>query len=799
MVSDNACRLTTTGSPPAVSSRGLSCSRHWRKMELERPETQLVWLASTAQAVGAIHGAGDVQVTNSIINTVGRSDSHNHTHVHYHGTVKDLKDFLDAISNFRKIQQDTLAKATPGTIVWLFDYKEFRLFIDVDGVLKILWGSGIPGAGKTILASIVIDKLEALARQWGNHICVVYFYIRYSDQNQLTIRGILEVFVKQTVERHPDCFELARQVYDHHLHEGTQPTEVELLQLLGQFAQKRKAMFCVLDALDEAPERIRLTLLRKLSSLGLRLFITSRPLPAIEAKFPAAHAFPILAQDQDLDLHIAEKIEASEGLQDLLELGGAEFEEHLIVTVKAKCGGMFLHASLQLDALQHCFTVHDAMQTLDAFPRRIEDVYEQTWQRIIQSDLHHASLAKTAFVWVLNAKQSMSIDQLRHALATSPDTHSFEPSRLMPEATLVSACRGLLTVDKESRLVRLVHYTAKEPLEGFLRTSFPHPHGLLAAVCIARLTDCGFQDKEFLREKELEDALKADPLLDYAYHAWVFHAQASLGQDFIASRLSAFITGCRAFPVTLSNDFLGYGKESLGPLHLVSFYNIQIAYAGPLNAHSVNEPTMRWSIMPLHLAILGGHHNIVKSLLGLPDILVNVRVFFGRTPLMFACKEGYEGIVKPLLAHPDIDVNLVDDSNYTALTYASLYGKEIIVKLLLSRPGIEVNAATPHSSTPLRLACEYGHISIIKLLLAVPEIDVNAVDLYNETAIKMAAQNGRGEIVRILLDAPGIDISVKSNFDGRTAMSGAAAWGHYDILRLLQEFESRSATLPSIL
>ncbi|KAH6905368.1 hypothetical protein BKA70DRAFT_502069, partial [Coprinopsis sp. MPI-PUGE-AT-0042] len=692
-----------------------------------------------------------------------------------------------------------LAKATPGTIVWLFDYKEFRLFIDMDGHLKIMWGFGIPGAGKTILASIVIDKLEALARQWGDQICVVYFYIRYSDQNQLSIRGILEVFVKQTVERHPDCFEPARQVYDRHLHEGTQPTEEELLQLLSQFAQKRKAMFCVLDALDEAPDRIRLTLLRKLSSLGLRLFITSRPLPAIEAKFPEAHTFPISAQDQDLNLHIAKKIEASEHLQDLLEEGGPEFKDRLITTVKAKCGGMFLHASLQLDALQQCFTVHDAMQTLEGFPQRIEDVYKQTWQRIIQSEPHHASLAKAALVWVLNAKQSMKVDLLRHALATSPDTHSFKSSRLMPEAALVSACRGLLTVDKKSRIVRLVYYTAKEPLEGFLRTSFPHPHALLAAVCIAHLTDCGFQDKKGWVRWDLSNALNGDPLLDYAYHAWTFHAQASLGQDFIASRLLAFITGCRAFPVTLRNDFLGYGQESLGPLHLVSLYSIPIAYAGPLNAHVVNEPTMRWSITPLHLAISGGHRNIVKNLLGSPDILVNVRNAGGHTPLMFACAEGNEGIVKPLLAHPDIDVNLVDNGKSTALMWASMRGKEVIVKLLLAHPGIEVNTETPYGlteSTPLLGACASGYISIVKLLLAVPEIDVNAVDWFNETAIKAAAQYGHGEIVRMLLDVPGIDISVMSTYDGHTSMSGAAAGGHHDIVRLLQEFESRSATLP---
>jgi ankyrin repeat domain-containing protein 50 len=194
--------------------------------------------------------------------------------------------------------------------------------------------------------SIVIDMLEALAREWQGEICVAFVYIRYSDQDHLTIQGALEVLVKQTVERHPDCMTLALRAYEPHFREGTQPTERELLELLRQFAHKRRATFYVLDALDEAPVRIRLALVQKLSSLPVRLFITSRPLPNIEAKFPGAHTFSILAHDQDLELHIAEKIEASEGLQDLMQRAGPGFKQRLISTVKAKCGGMYVANSV---------------------------------------------------------------------------------------------------------------------------------------------------------------------------------------------------------------------------------------------------------------------------------------------------------------------------------------------------------------------------------------------------------------------------------------------------------------------
>ena len=115
-----------------------------------------------------------------------------------------------------------------------------------------------------------------------------------------------------------------------------------------------------------------------------------------------------------------------------------------------------MHATLQINALQYCFTFHDAMETLEAFPTSIEDVYRRTWDRIVQSGPLQASISQATFTWVLNAKQSMTIGQLRHALATSPETYRFESARLMSEAVLLATCRGLITVDKESKIVRLV-------------------------------------------------------------------------------------------------------------------------------------------------------------------------------------------------------------------------------------------------------------------------------------------------------------------------------------------------------
>ncbi|KAH6892705.1 hypothetical protein BKA70DRAFT_1440750 [Coprinopsis sp. MPI-PUGE-AT-0042] len=59
--------------------------------------------------------------------------------------------------------------------------------MSIQGVVKTMWGSGMPGAGKTIFASIVINEVEARAEASEYPICVCYIYFRYSDHTTATV------------------------------------------------------------------------------------------------------------------------------------------------------------------------------------------------------------------------------------------------------------------------------------------------------------------------------------------------------------------------------------------------------------------------------------------------------------------------------------------------------------------------------------------------------------------------------------------------------------------------------------
>ncbi|KAH6910150.1 hypothetical protein BKA70DRAFT_1272242 [Coprinopsis sp. MPI-PUGE-AT-0042] len=103
----------------------------------------------------------EVRINGGIFTSAGRD-----VHTHFYTAPKpeqpqfDLWSVLEPIENFRQIQQDTLSKATPKTGEWIFDYEMFPIWWDPKSDLKTLWGSGIPGAGKTVATSVFLPKLS---------------------------------------------------------------------------------------------------------------------------------------------------------------------------------------------------------------------------------------------------------------------------------------------------------------------------------------------------------------------------------------------------------------------------------------------------------------------------------------------------------------------------------------------------------------------------------------------------------------------------------------------------------------
>ncbi|KAH6891605.1 hypothetical protein BKA70DRAFT_1119926 [Coprinopsis sp. MPI-PUGE-AT-0042] len=702
-----------------------------------------------------------------------------------------METILDAIPNYRDIHNANFDKATTGTGPCFPEWEEYcRWLAPLDtqsqpnlefGPIKTMWGTGIPGAGKTIFASIVINEVELHAKASQTPISVGYIYFRYSDHTRATVRDFLMVLVKQTIERHPNCRPICLEIYDRHIREKTQPSEAELLHLLNRFSEIM-ITFYFLDAVDEAPPEVQSDLLQKLSSLNVKLFVTSRPLPILEPLFPGAHRFPIFAHDRDLDLHISKEIARSPVLQGILKQGGSRLRRKIKSTIKQKCGGMFLHASLQLDALRDCTSVYDVRTTLEDFPPRMEDVYQRTWNRIIDQTPAKSLLANNVLIWVLCATRSLNIEELRHAVATCPDTHKFDRSRLVDAATLMGLCRGLVTVEKETKVVRFAHYTAKDFVKRLICKSSPFPHSLPAAICMMLLIEHGFQHSTISTIEALNAALKDDPFLAYAYDAWSIHARQSLDDTSTVVQLSEFVQACQSFPVRLSYDTglsLGERKiavtcfDALGSLHMVSFFNLPISFAGPDSLRDPNLLTEIEQQSPLHLAVMQNSSNAVKELISLPHVLTNIICSFGCTPLISAVGKGYEDIVKDLLDHPKIDVNQAGSNGATALGIASFGGLESIAKRLLAHTEIDVNQADAYGATALMNASGFTRLGGVYCLLPIskdsPPSLPGSFSLPEDTYWLYCWFANRYCTIRLLLGHPQTNVNMVDS-EGRSAL-----------------------------
>ncbi|KAH6901145.1 hypothetical protein BKA70DRAFT_710785 [Coprinopsis sp. MPI-PUGE-AT-0042] len=709
-------------------------------------------VGSSVSPSALVQGLSNVQIGAGNVNLVGRDLVHVHHHHHYHGTPEsqvEIPPILKRVPNFRKIHIATLGRATPGTGDWIQVWKEWCIWLSSDGYIRILWGSGMPGAGKTIFASLAINAIEAHAQASVTPISVGFLYIRYSDKTGATVRDLLEVLVKQTLERHPASLPLFHEIYARHIRENTEPSEKEILGLLKRFTSElTMTTFYFLDALDEAPARVQADLLESLTSLNVKLFITSRPLKPLQARFPDAHHFPIVAQDSDLDVHIGKEMSRSMELQAIIATASPGLEGRITVAIKKKCSGMFLHAFLQMQALQECTNRQELNETLEGFPEKIADVYNQTWDRIISQSDGKVALATKALVWVLYATRSLTVEELRHAITSSSDTYDFEKGRLVSIETIVGVCCGLLTIEQETGIARLVHYSAQAVLQALIVRSTPNPHGLLAAVCIARLRDCGFQRSALASAEDLDEVLKTTTLLEYSYHAWSVHGRDSIQDPPSKSRLLDFVQACHAFPI------LPWGPMSFdlfGPLHVIAAFDLPLSMASPDQLRNPNHPSHKERLTPLHLACIRNSRLAVKELLSLPRILVNAPDKDAFTPLIWASRAsnpGDDSIVNLLLSHPKIKVNQADQAGRVALHWAAELDRVSIVKRLLAHPKIKVNQADANGTTPFMTACSCASTDgdIVNLFLAHPKLKVNAVDEQGRTALMWMLRTAGNEV-----------------------------------------------------
>lgn len=174
---------------------------------------------------------------------------------------------------------------------WMLRSPEWQDWIS--GKERFLWLHGIPGAGKTILASFLIEQAQDFCRQHEENtspshqkpIVAVYYYCyfaRNEDEAAPCLRWIVSQLCRQSGWM-PN--EIDRLFQLQHL-----PNVSQLLLALEIIVKEFETVYFIVDAVDESQPR--LDLLRTLRDLAtdhrfdkIRLLVTSREYYDIETCF----------------------------------------------------------------------------------------------------------------------------------------------------------------------------------------------------------------------------------------------------------------------------------------------------------------------------------------------------------------------------------------------------------------------------------------------------------------------------------------------------------------------------------
>lgn len=224
---------------------------------------------------------------------------------------KDNEKVLDWLSRttHRAQHNDIIRRRQEGTGVWFLSSHQFIEWLS--GPPRTLFCPGIPGAGKSMLASLTIQSLLKDQNREGFVVCFVY--CNYERGNEQSADGLLSVLLRQLASGFgvfPPCVTRLHKLCKE---ERRIPTQEELVKTIAGCANAGDKAFLVIDALDECSEDTRRQLLavfkRVQKDSPLRCLFTSRPLPEICHYFENDLKLEISAHTDDIEIYTHNRIQ----------------------------------------------------------------------------------------------------------------------------------------------------------------------------------------------------------------------------------------------------------------------------------------------------------------------------------------------------------------------------------------------------------------------------------------------------------------------------------------------------------
>ncbi|UPL04021.1 hypothetical protein LCI18_014955 [Fusarium solani-melongenae] len=666
-------------------------------------------------------------------------------------------------------QSDIFRRHQPGTGQWVLDSDQFQAWIATSG--QALFCPGIPGAGKTIVASVVINHLmEKLREDPGNGLA--YIYCDFRRRNEQTVEHFTSSLLKQLAEKQPRLPDAVRQLHKRHEKSRTEPSLEELVESLRSVAETFDHVFIIVDALDECQESndclpmLLSELFDLQKQLGVNIFATARPLGHIKLSFERAISIEIRAHREDVRKYVSGRL----GELPMVVQNDPELQEDIMNKISEVVDGMFLLAKLHFESLTGKMTRKAIRRTLQSLPTgssAYDSAYEEAMNRIEDQNRDKRDMAKKTLLWITCAKERLTKSELQEALAVEIGERELDQDNLPDMEDVASVCAGLVAIDEESDVVRLVHYTTQDYFERTRVKWFEGAESHISEVCLTYLLLEQFPEKSKTSQWSYQSSSHRFKTRQIGHWESLSSGPESHFEESMLQLIDSLpLPLCP--PASKGEDH--FGEMSFeAPLGVIDFqesdgrrpfhryaarnWGIHVRDASmqehrqviaSLESHKFLQSSMGdvmgiRTTTGLHLAIRFGLDQTVEALLQRDhDPNVQSRSFHDdteflserwhydieQTPLICAVLRDQGKVVRALLSH-QANPNWADCLERTALWYAASEGYDDIVKLLMDK-GANPDHRDIGERTVLGVACERGHASVVEALLPGAQIDLES-------------------------------------------------------------------------
>lgn len=463
----------------------------------------------------------------------------------------DENDLADELDRFRNA-------AKPGTCEWITKKAWFNNWLQprIDGQ-QILWISGPPAAGKSVLAATTVTKIQHLL---GKDSCQ-YHNLNFADRNKRSASYLLRSLAYQIAHDKP----LFRRKLLQHSEQSRASFrhmnanifwEKVFLGLLFRLMPER-SLHWIIDGLDESdsiPTIFQCLNRIQSESLGLKILLVSRPTADISMhvkSFQASKLYIHYMTYQDTEDDI--RVYVSEVVQSIIP-GSDSVRKDIVGKILSKASGNFSWVSLILKALENnWYSVPDIHQVITNFPIGMSPLYDRMMQKLDQQDPKHQKLACLILTWATFSYRPLSLSEFHIALEAD------FPRMTSLEDIIRHVCVGFVQV--HGTKIVLFHETAKhflihESTNNKIQITPSKGHEKLAITCLQYLSSSKERQWRVILKKLQDDQgpscsnfggnpsvfNQKFPFLVYAAQSWAYHVREARMEGPILDLLTEFLS-----------------------------------------------------------------------------------------------------------------------------------------------------------------------------------------------------------------------------------------------------------------